>query len=360
MPKVSVIVPIYAVEAYLSACVDSVLNQTMGDYELILVDDGSPDGSGALCDSYAARDSRIRVLHKKNGGLSDARNAGLDVATGTYIYFLDGDDTIEPTLLETVTARMDQGYDLVAFSTRGFYDDGTVLPPWHRETGIYDLQTPEKRKDFIHRTLLQTRIGWEACTRMFSGAIIRRHGLRFADNRRIFAEDLHFSLCYCAHAEKIISISDCLYNYRQRRDSIMGQQTVRNNMDRICLLADAVEAHYENSEDCIELADNFSMIRYQILMNQAGFQLLNVPDQSAFRQELMEKLGCWPEISDLLKEKNKSRGEWKAYYSPLRYYEVIQNTKFLLDGNVERWKRSAWLIQKIRNLQERIDRISGR
>ena len=103
---ISVIVPIYKVEQYLRQCVDSILNQTHSALEVILVDDGSPDGSGKICDEYAARDSRVRVIHKKNGGLSDARNAGIDIARGDYIAFVDSDDWLEPDTYESMLAAM--------------------------------------------------------------------------------------------------------------------------------------------------------------------------------------------------------------------------------------------------------------
>ena len=100
---ISVIVPVYKVEQYLPQCVESILNQTYRNLELILVDDGSPDGCGKICDAYAEKDSRVRVIHKKNGGLSDARNAGLNAASGDYLSFIDGDDWIEP---DTYAASM--------------------------------------------------------------------------------------------------------------------------------------------------------------------------------------------------------------------------------------------------------------
>ena len=92
MPLVSVIIPIYKVEKYLAECIDSVINQTYHNIEIILVDDGSPDGCGAMCDAYAAQDERVRVIHCPNGGLSAARNSGVDIATGEFITFLDSDD----------------------------------------------------------------------------------------------------------------------------------------------------------------------------------------------------------------------------------------------------------------------------
>ena len=102
MPRLSVIVPVYKVEKYIHKCVDSILNQTFTDFELILVDDGSPDNCGRICDEYAEKDSRVRVIHKKNGGVSDARNVGVVESKGDYISFVDPDDWIETNALEQI------------------------------------------------------------------------------------------------------------------------------------------------------------------------------------------------------------------------------------------------------------------
>ena len=101
-PKISVIVPVYKVEKYLDKCVESIVNQTYKNLEIILVDDGSPDNCPAMCDEWAEKDERIRVIHKENGGLADARNAGMDIATGDYIGFVDSDDWIEPNMYEVL------------------------------------------------------------------------------------------------------------------------------------------------------------------------------------------------------------------------------------------------------------------
>ena len=106
--KISIIVPVYQTEAYLEKCVRSLLAQTYTDFELILVEDGSPDGSGALCDALAGEDARIRVIHQENGGVSCARNAGLQAAAGSFVCFADSDDWIEPTYLETMYARREE------------------------------------------------------------------------------------------------------------------------------------------------------------------------------------------------------------------------------------------------------------
>lgn len=123
-PTISVVIPVYNVEAYLRECVDSVLNQTMEDFEIILVDDGATDSSGRICDEYACKDARIRVIHRENGGLSAARNTGLDAASGEYVYFLDSDDYIAPDTLEKLLALAEkERADVVFFDAWVFFTD---------------------------------------------------------------------------------------------------------------------------------------------------------------------------------------------------------------------------------------------
>ena len=106
MAEVSIIVPVYQVEKYIRQCIDSILAQTFTDFELILVDDGSKDNSGKICDEYAEKDKRIRVIHKENDGLSGARNKGLDNASGNYFMFVDGDDYISPNMAECLYKKI--------------------------------------------------------------------------------------------------------------------------------------------------------------------------------------------------------------------------------------------------------------
>lgn len=124
MPKVSVIVPVYNVEKFLNRCVESVLNQTYENFELILIDDGSPDKCGEMCDKFVEKDNRVKCVHQKNGGVSRARNAGLDIAKGEYICFVDSDDWIEPNLLEECIKYVElYGSDIVLFDWREGYGD---------------------------------------------------------------------------------------------------------------------------------------------------------------------------------------------------------------------------------------------
>ena len=121
-PQISIIVPVYNSEKYLGACIDSILAQSYRDFELILVDDGSRDSSPRICDDYAQKDSRVKVIHKANGGVSAARNDGLDIAKGEYVTFIDSDDWVEGEYLETLSKF--GKYDIVFFSHRLIYEDG--------------------------------------------------------------------------------------------------------------------------------------------------------------------------------------------------------------------------------------------
>ena len=147
-PLLSIIVPVYKVENYLQKCIDSILAQTFTDFELILVEDGSPDGCPALCDAAAAKDARIRVLHQKNGGLSAARNAGLDVARGEWIGFVDSDDYIAPEMYETLyKAVQNTGADL-ALCDYAAVDEAGI--PVHRActADLYRAGTAEKSHEY--------------------------------------------------------------------------------------------------------------------------------------------------------------------------------------------------------------------
>ena len=267
MPKFSIIVPVCGVEKYLRDCIDSALAQTYTDFELILVDDGSPDRCGEIIDSYAAEDKRILPIHKKNGGLSDARNAGLNAASGEFIYFLDGDDMMRPRLLETVLPLMDSGLDMVVFN---HFADQTELPPGRRCSyeyhfkGVSDflLASESARYSFITGPLRDGSISWEVWNRVFRRDLIERWSLRFVDNREIFAEDLYFTFCYTAHASRVRLITDDLYVYRRRPDSLSNDAAGRLYTKEYDRLARHLREHYRRCEDCSYLAAHFEPLYY--------------------------------------------------------------------------------------------------
>ena len=144
-PLISVIVPIYNVEEYLDRCVESIVNQTYKNLEIILVDDGSPDNCPQMCDNWAEKDSRIKAVHKENGGLSDARNAGMPFATGEIISFIDSDDWIELNMFETMLNRMiEDNSDIVSCGVKWVEEDGCLIRDVTSENEVLDNKTAMK------------------------------------------------------------------------------------------------------------------------------------------------------------------------------------------------------------------------
>ncbi len=333
--KYSVIIPIYKVEKYLHRCVDSVLAQTFSDYEIILVDDGSPDNCGKICDEYAKKDSRIKVVHKENGGLSSARNAGLDVAEGEYIYFLDSDDYIKENLLESCVKYMDDGYELVAFNYIGVDEATGQETPVNYRSGFLSLTTSDLRQTFFVNTLPSYRIGWEAWSRVFRRDIIENNHIRFADNKVIFAEDLYFSLCYCACIEKIISISPHLYCYIQRESSIMGKESKNMNLFRMHMLAEAVRAFWEQQGGCADLLEIFPIIYYQIV---SGRIYNTQRDLSLSREELRKMIKAeFPDFSvfaSYLNKLPKYKKQLTNFFGRAAAVQKIAFAKYIIDGNL--------------------------
>lgn len=227
MCRVSVIVPIYQVEAYLPRCLDSVLAQTFADYELILVNDGTKDGCPAIMQAYAERDSRVRQVHKENGGLSSARNAGLDVAQGEYIAFLDSDDYAAPGWLEEVVRAADEtGAEQVLYNYALVVDD--------KEQGAYlDFESETIDVDrlglaqYFYRYWMPYKHGQEAWSKLYRRSVIEENGLRFAPNKEVFAEDTHFSAMYLMHTHTIAALNKPYICYVQRGDSLMGMKKPR-------------------------------------------------------------------------------------------------------------------------------------
>lgn len=219
---VSIILPVYGVEKYLPECVDSLLIQTYNNLEIILVDDASPDRCGAISDSYAARDSRVRVLHKKNGGAASARNAGLDVVQGDYICFVDSDDTVEPDYVKILLETMGDGDMAMCgfyFRSRSGSQLDIVAP------GSYD------REGFMKRFLEDWR-----CSLLWN-KIFRRESigdLRMAEGHRV--DDEFFTYQVALNCRKVSVTDKCLYHYRMRGSSVMQDDSAvkeRMMLDRI-------------------------------------------------------------------------------------------------------------------------------
>ena len=208
MPKISVIVPVYNVEKYLHRCIDSILAQTFTDFELLLIDDGSKDNSGAICDEYAARDSRVQVFHKENGGVSSARNLGLDNAQGEWITFVDSDDWIEPILIESCVAviRKKHNIDVIRY---GYYEEESLNKQIIRCSSnendiIFSLNTFfEKCDNYCYWGFV-----WNTA---FRRDLIRE--LRFDENIN-YCEDHIFTYEYMIRCKTMRFLSLPLYHYQ--------------------------------------------------------------------------------------------------------------------------------------------------
>lgn len=223
-PEISIIVPVYKTERFLDACIRSILGQTFADFELILVDDGSPDNCPALCDAEAAKDSRIRVVHQKNRGLSGARNAGLDTARGEWIAFVDSDDTITPDYCAKLyTAVQDTGARIAVCNYRQV--DEALVPIKEQYLHVRrEVMTPEQALE--HSTLLPYMVVWN---KLYHKSIFE--GLRFAEGK-LNEDTLLIAYAY-EKADRIANIPDALYLYRKVAGSIVNSKITLRNLDRV-------------------------------------------------------------------------------------------------------------------------------
>lgn len=229
MSTVSIIVPIYKVEDYIRECIDSILAQTYPDFELILVDDGSPDDCGRICDDYAKGDNRIKVVHKVNGGVSSARNAGLEVAKGEWIMYIDGDDWIEPDMIEfLIEAAQVTGADLVFgdFMKYGPGQGHYRFPDW-----------AEEKPDSLCRFISYS---WT----ILCGSLIKR--ILYSDNQLkspedvSYCEDFHLIVRLCHFAKKVVNVHRPFYHYRYRPTSIMSSMNRKTEADEQWVYQDTI------------------------------------------------------------------------------------------------------------------------
>ncbi len=229
MPEISVIVPIYRVEAYLDRCVESLVRQSFSDLEILLVDDGSPDRCGELCDLWAARDRRIRVLHRKNGGLSEARNTGLAAAGGTYIAFADGDDVLHPDFLGALYRAARRAHaQLAVCAVAPFSGDECPLPD--RCPAPETILTAKQALGAMLDGKMFHCVVWN---KLYHRSLLR--GVTFPPGK--FHEDEFFTYRVVAAAQTVAFVDTPLYFYRKRADSLMCSASLHG--------ADALQARLE-------------------------------------------------------------------------------------------------------------------
>lgn len=273
MAKISIIVPVYQVEKYIRQCIDSILAQTFTDFELILVDDGSKDNSGKICDEYAEKDKRIRVIHKENDGLSDARNKGLDNASGNYFMFVDSDDYIAPNMAECLYKKISEAKaDIAACNYRYVFEDGKK-----------DFSTENKAEVINANEIFYNRKNernygfWTiACNKLYKREKFKSLRFRFGK----YHEDEFWANDIYQMDIKAVTVSESLYYYRQRGNSIMGNKNIRKCFDIIEAFEERINV-YLNEEKYSDQA--YKVLIYSLEHLNEGKKLIkNEEDKELF------------------------------------------------------------------------------
>ena len=265
-PTVSIIVPVYNAEKTIPHCIESILNQEYSDFELLLVNDGSTDGSGAICDAYAARDARVRVIHKENTGVSDTRNTALDQARGTYLQFLDSDDWITPDATSSLVRAAESAQcDLVVsdfyrvvgerVSQKGDIDDDGVMT--REEYAAHMIKNPT---DFYYSVL------WN---KLYRRSIVETHHLRM-DPEISWCEDFMFNLEYIRYAETFRALQVPIYYYVKTKGSLANQSLTISKTVKMKLM---VFEYYQRFFKSVLDEEEYEKSRlkvYRFLLDAAG------------------------------------------------------------------------------------------
>lgn len=285
---ISIIVAVYNIKEYLPRCVDSILAQTYKNLEIILVDDGSTDGSGKICDDYAVRDKRIRVIHKKNGGLSDARNAGLEVAKGDYIGFVDGDDWIEPGMYCAMYEACEEEHAQIAVCRyKQITKSGVIDASTNHSVSLSKTEALEIYVCGDERYLIYNSV-W---SKLFLAKLI--FGMRFPVGKN--SEDIMFTTKAFCKMERLVYLDTAYYNYvLDREGSIMNEKAGKRRLkDEIPFWREQIA--YIREAGLPELSDKATYHFYRRML----FYYIDFMEQKSTR-------GFAKEIVGQLREDDKS------------------------------------------------------
>lgn len=327
MPTISVVVPVYNVEPFLDECVSSILSQTFSDFELILVDDGSPDNCPQMCDAWAEKDERIKVIHKKNGGLADARNFGIRAASGKYIAFVDSDDWVERQFLSTLYEGAISGdYDMVQCNFQRIYEDGTLCANTF-PAAVYD-------RDYIVNILMPdmlndrlTQIHCSRCNKLYKSEIVKQ-AIDLCDASIVMAED-HLLNFACLGLYQSIRCLDtpCLYNYRANSQSMTARYSSKNKYGKAAFFRNLNEIaiHF----GCSEIPDptEKTQKRWMYYIYECAISDWSRKDKKREIQEIVSML-----------DKKLWRSAIRTYDTPAKrvcmimcYFHLISPMLFLVD-----------------------------
>lgn len=300
----SIIVPVYRAEQYLVKCIESILNQTFDDFELILVDDGSPDKSGEICDQYAKRDSRVKVIHKENGGASSARNAGLEIAQGEYIGFVDSDDWIHRDMFcKMYQLAIKKAADIVQCRFKIVFEDEKDEIKTNVEIHEY---TPIQAMYNIYGELGTTTI--IVCNKIYNKKLFKVN--RFEEGRTCEDEIIIHNLL--KDANKIVDTEDVLYYYLQTPNSVMRTKCSTKKVDYLFALEQRMKFFKEiNEEDLIEN----TWLSYGNTLVDIYYQMWKDRQKNlGIEKEIKQKYkACYKEIKDNKYANRKERIKFKLF-----------------------------------------------
>ena len=276
---ISVIVPVYNVEKYLEKCVDSIINQTYKNLEIILVDDGATDNSGKMCDEFAKKDSRIKVIHKENGGLSDARNFGLDVATGKYIQFIDSDDYIDEDMLELLYNNIKKYNAEISMCSHYILTEEECTAEGTNTLDIYN------RVDILKEVLLDEKVRSYAWNKLFLRDLFKE--IRFPKGR-VFEDVLTIPKIF-EKANTVVLDDVSKYYYRQRKGSILHIQTKKLRLDYINAALEIME-YLREKEPKLDLYCSYNIAHITIkTFNDIGLFDMGEMLEESIVNELYDK-----------------------------------------------------------------------
>ena len=282
-PLISVIVPVYNVEDYLDQCMESIVGQTYPHLEILMVDDGSTDNSGTLCDQWAERDQRIRVIHQENGGLSAARNTALDAMSGELVIMVDSDDVLHPDAVSILLQAIQAHHADVAIGSFVVFDGMDANWPTitsEKTVRHYDSQAALKAIYY------QDKLTNSSCWRLFKASLF--NDVRYPVGK--YYEDLAIVYPLYKKCNLVVGIDDAVYGYRQRNDSILGRFSLkRADVLDIC---EQLERHVQTED--VEL---LHAVRSRLLSAYFNILLLSYQDKEQDFKELQDR--CWKGIKRL-------------------------------------------------------------
>lgn len=255
MGKISIVVPIYNVESYVEKCIESILNQSFNDFDLILVDDGSTDRCGEICDTYAIKDIRVKVVHKKNGGLSSARNAGIEIAQGKYIAFVDGDDFIHKDMYKILYNEIIQNdSDIVICDFKKVYNENDIIDTMENGKSI-NLNNIDALNMLYSDKGAEFTVAWN---KLYKKELF--NDIKYEEGKIHEDEFIAHKLLY--KAQKITYVSKQLYNYIQRENSIVNSMFNVKKLDAVYAFSERKLFFKEIKNKKLQYQAEYNYIKY--------------------------------------------------------------------------------------------------